>query len=216
MNEWDERFDYYRASPSHAQGDDLDQVVAWCEPGPGVTVLDVATGGGHVGRRLRELGCAVTTCDAAAGMEPDIVCPAEALAFPDGSFDVVVCRVAAHHFTDPALAIREMARVSRRLVVVEDTLWVDELVQRAEVVRDATHVSHYTRDQFVEMLGAAGLAVLAEARFPRRHVMDDWLSATGCTGAKAAEVRRLLAHVAEPDGSAWTDVKWAAKTVRQR
>ncbi len=42
-------------------------------------------------------------------------------------------------------------------------------------------------------------------------VLDDWLSATGCTGAAAAEVRRLLAHVAEPDGSAWTDVKWAAK-----
>ncbi|HEY5168733.1 MAG TPA: class I SAM-dependent methyltransferase [Thermoleophilia bacterium] len=215
MNEWDERFDYYAGSSSHAQGDDLDQVVAWCEPAPGVTALDVATGGGHVGRRLRELGCAVTTCDAAAGMKPDVVSPAEALAFSDGSFDVVVCRVAAHHFTDPAMAIREMARVGRRLVVFEDTLWVDELVQRAEVVRDATHVSHYTRDQFVEMLDAAGLEVLAEARFPRRHVLDDWLSATGCAGAAAAEVRRLLAHVAEPDGSAWTDVKWAAKAVKR-
>ena len=213
MGEWDERLDYYRGSLAHAQGDDLDQVVAWCEPGPGVTALDVATGGGHVGRRLRELGCAVTTCDAAAGMRPDVVCPAEALAFADGTFDVVVCRVAAHHFTDPALAIREMARVTRRLVVLEDTLWVDELVQQAEVVRDATHVSHYTRDQFAQMLGAAGLELLAEARFPRRHVMDDWLSATGCKGAAAAEVRRLLAHVAEPDGSAWTDVKWAAQAI---
>jgi hypothetical protein len=63
------------------------------------------------------------------------------------------------------------------------------------------------------MFDAAGLEVLAEARFPRRHVLDDWLSATGCAGAAAAEVRRLLAHVAEPDGSAWTDVKWAAKAV---
>jgi SAM-dependent methyltransferase len=215
MIEWDERLEYYRDSPAHAEGDDLDQVVAWCEPGPGVTALDVATGGGHVGRRLRELGCTVTTCDAAAGMEPDVVCPAEKLAFADDSFDVVVCRVAAHHFTDPALAIREMARVTRRLVVVEDTLFVDESVQRAEIVRDPTHVSHYTRDEFARMLGDAGLEVRAEARFPRRHVMDDWLSATGCTGAAAAEVRRLLAHVAEPDGSAWTDVKWAAQAVRR-
>jgi ubiquinone/menaquinone biosynthesis C-methylase UbiE len=215
MGEWDERLDYYRDSPTHAQGDDLDQVVAWCEPGPGVTALDVATGGGQVGRRLRELGCAVTTCDAAAGMRPDVVCPAEALAFADGTFDVVACRVAAHHFTDPALAIREMARVTRRLVVFEDTLWVDELVQQAEVVRDPTHVSHYSRDHFVRMFRAAGLEVLTEARFPRRHVMDDWLSATGCTGAAAAEVRRLLAHVAEPDGSAWTDVKWVAQAVKR-
>lgn len=215
MNEWDGRFEYYRDSPAHAEGDDLDQVVAWCEPGPGVTGLDVATGGGHVGRRLRERGCVVTTCDAAAGMEPDVVCPAEDLAFADHSFDVVVCRVAAHHFTDPARAIREMARVTRRLVVLEDTLYVDESVQRAEELRDATHVSHYTRDEFVAMLDAAGLEVLAEARFPRRHVMDDWLSATGCAGEAAAEVRRLLAHVAERDGSAWTDVKWAAQAVKR-
>ena len=49
---WDERAQAYRESPIHAAGDDLVLVVAWCEPGPGVTVLDVATGGGHVARRL--------------------------------------------------------------------------------------------------------------------------------------------------------------------
>ena len=32
MNEWDGRAEYYRASWSHAAGDDLDQLVAWCEP----------------------------------------------------------------------------------------------------------------------------------------------------------------------------------------
>jgi SAM-dependent methyltransferase len=215
MSEWDERFDYYRDSRVHAEGDDLDQVVAWCAPAPGVTALDVASGGGHVARRLRELGAEVTSCDAAAGMRPDVVCPAEDLSFADGSFDVVVCRVAAHHFTDPRLALREMARVSRRLVVLEDTLWVDERVHRAEKVRDATHVRQYTREQFLEMFEAAGLEVRAEATFPRRHDMDDWLSATGCAGAAADEVRSLLAHVAEPGGSGWTDVKWAAQAVRR-
>ena len=45
--------------------------------------------------------------------------------------------------------------------------------------------------------------------FPRRHDMDDWLSATGCAGAvRRASVKRLLAHVAEPGGDAWTDTKW--------
>ena len=51
---WNERAEAYRTSPTHASGDDLDLVVAWCEPAEGVTVLDVATGGGHVARRLRE------------------------------------------------------------------------------------------------------------------------------------------------------------------
>jgi len=215
MNEWDGRFDYYHDSLTHAEGDDLDQVVAWCEPGPGVTALDVATGGGHVARRLRELGCAVTSTDAAAGMRPDVVSPAEDLPFADGSFDAVVCRVAAHHFADPARAVAEMARVTRRLVVLEDTLWIDERVHRAEKLRDSTHVRQYTREQFLEMFGAAGLELRAEATFPKRHDMDDWLSATACQGTCADEVRRLLAHVAEPDGAAWTDVKWAAQTVKK-
>ena len=108
-----------------------------------------------------------------------------------------------------------MARVTRRLVVLEDTLWVDERVHRAEKVRDATHVRQYTREEFLAMFAAAGLDVRAEATFPRRHDMDDWLSATGCAGECAAEVRRLLAHVAEPDGAAWTDTKWVAQAVKR-
>ena len=211
VSEWDARFEYYRDSLTHAEGEDLDELVAWCDPGPGVTALDVATGGGHVARRLREAGCRVTSSDAASGMRPDVVCAAEDLPFGDASFDVVVCRVAVHHFTDPLRGIVEMARVSRRLVVLEDTLYVDERVQEAEKLRDPTHVAHYTRDDFVDMFAAAGLRVTREARFPKRHVMDDWLSATGCAGDAAERVRELLAHVAEPGGVAWTDTKWVCR-----
>lgn len=214
MNEWDGRADYYRASRSHASGDDLEQVVTWCEPAPGVVALDVATGGGHVARRLRELGCLVTTCDAAAGMEPDVVCPAGDLPFDDGTFDVVACRLAVHHFPDPQKALGEMARVTRRLLVVEDTLLIDGLVHEAESLRDVTHVRQYAREEFVEMLAAAGLAVRAVAVFPKRHQMDDWLSATGCAGETATRVRALLAHVAEPDGSAWSDQKIVLQAAR--
>src|SRR5581483_11642575 len=70
---WSERAEAYRTSQTHASGDDLDLVVEWCEPRPGVTVLDVATGGGHVARRLREAGATVVTTDAAPGMKPDAI-----------------------------------------------------------------------------------------------------------------------------------------------
>jgi SAM-dependent methyltransferase len=214
MSEWDARAGYYRQSRTHACGADLDQVVAWCEPGPGVAALDVASGGGHVARRLRELGCVVTTADAAAGMEPDVVCPAEHLPFADGSFDVVVCRLAVHHFQDPALAVLEMARVTRRLVVIEDTLFIDDRVQQAERLRDATHVSHYGRDELGRFLAAASLRPVAEVQFPTRHDIDDWLSATGCAGDTAARVRRLLAHVSSADGRTWTDTKIVLKAAK--
>ena len=106
---WSERADAYRTSAIHAEGEDLDLVVEWCEPGPGVNVLDVATGGGHVARRLREAGATVVTTDPAPGMGADTTAPAESLPFADGSFDAVACRLAAHHFADVLAAVKEMS-----------------------------------------------------------------------------------------------------------
>ena len=120
---WSERAQLMRESPTHRSGVDLDLVVAWCEPGSEVRALDVATGGGHVARRLREAGCETVTVDPAPGMEPDVVAPAEELPFGDGSFDVVACRIAAHHFDDVQQAVRELARVTRDRVVVQDNLY---------------------------------------------------------------------------------------------
>src|SRR5438477_592285 len=110
---WSERAEAYRTSVTHASGDDLELVVAWCEPAEGMTVLDVATGGGHVARKLREAGAEVVTVDTAPGMNPDVVAPADHLPFADSSFDVVACRIAAHHFPDVLAAVKEMARVAR-------------------------------------------------------------------------------------------------------
>ena len=68
---WSERAQAYRDSEAHKQGRDLDLIVEWSTGFE--TALDVATGGGHVARRLREAGLKVVTTDAAPGMEPDVV-----------------------------------------------------------------------------------------------------------------------------------------------
>src|SRR6476660_9345211 len=129
---WSQRADAFRESPTHREGPDLDLLVEWCEPGPDVKVLDVATGGGHVARRLRDEGCTVVTVDPAPGMQPDVISLAEELPFEDGSFDVVTCRIAAHHFEDIRKAVGQMARVAQRLVVIEDNVFVDERVEHFE------------------------------------------------------------------------------------
>src|SRR5204862_6296440 len=113
---WSERAAAYRESPTHREGADLDLLVEWCEPAEGVTALDVATGGGHVARRLRERGATVVTVDAAPGMGADTTASAEDLPFADASFDAVACRLAGHHFSDVETAMREMARVARQRV----------------------------------------------------------------------------------------------------
>src|SRR5207244_2577475 len=149
---WSQRADAFRESPMHCEGPDLDLLVEWCEPGHDVKVLDVATGGGHVARRLRDGGCTVITVDPAPGMRPDVVAPAEELPFADGSFDVVTCRIAAHHFQDVRRAVAELARVSRRLLVIEDNVFRGEHVEEAERLRDPTHVRCYSEDEWKEMI----------------------------------------------------------------
>src|SRR5438128_10322649 len=105
---WSQRAEAFRESPTHREGPDLDLLVEWCEPEHDVKVLDIATGGGHVARRLREAGCTVVTVDPAPGMQPDVGAPAERLPFEDRIFDLVTRRLAAHHFQDIRRAVAEM------------------------------------------------------------------------------------------------------------
>ncbi len=189
---WSERAQAYRDSAIHAAGEDLDLVVAWCEPGPGVTVLDVATGGGHVARRLREAGCSVVTVDPAPGMAPDVIAAAEHLPFADGSFDAVACRLAAHHFHDVLAALREMARVARSRVVVCDNTFVSEASEEADRLRDRSHVRNYGQAEWRSFFELAGLEVAEEAFLERRLEVGPWLERAGTPPEDRPRVLELL------------------------
>jgi SAM-dependent methyltransferase len=187
---WSERARAYVESDAHRAGDDLEQLVAWAAGA--ATALDVATGGGHVARRLREAGLRVVTCDPAPGMRPDVICRAESLPFADASFDVVACRTAAHHFEDPAAAAAEMARVSADRVLIVDTTFMDDAAEEAERLRDPSHVRNYTEAEWRGFLGEAGLTVAEVAFFPHTFDFASWLARTGCEGAEAEQVERLF------------------------
>lgn len=208
---WSSRAAAYRESPTHASDADLDIVVEMCNPHAGVKALDVATGGGHVARKLREQGAEVVTADPAPGMQADVVCPAEDLPFADGSFDVVVTRIAPHHFSDIGKAVGELARVSNGVVVVEDTQYTSEDVEAAEKLRDPTHVRNYSEEDWRELLESAGLAVERVETFAKTHDLEAWLARTGCVGTEAAKVRELLAAQISDDGTTWHDTKLIIK-----
>jgi SAM-dependent methyltransferase len=190
---WSTRAQAFRESPTHREGPDLDLLVELCEPGKGVKALDVATGGGHVARRLRDEGCNVVTVDPAPGMQPDVIARAEHLPFADGSFDVVTCRIAPHHFADVRKAVTEMARVSRRLVVIEDNLFVGEQAEEAERLRDPTHVRRYSEEEWKQMLTDAGLEVERSEVLVRHPDVDEWLARVETPPQDAERVKELLA-----------------------
>jgi SAM-dependent methyltransferase len=189
---WSGRAQAYRDSPVHAAGEDLDLVVEWCEPAPGVTVLDVATGGGHVARRLREAGATVVTTDPAPGMQPDTTAPAEDLPFADGSFDAATCRLAAHHFDDVIAAVKEMARVARDRVVICDNVFISETSEEADRLRDPSHVRNYSAPEWHSFFELAGLRVDGERHFARETDVESWLARVDCRGETAARVLELL------------------------
>jgi SAM-dependent methyltransferase len=187
---WSGRAQAYVESDAHREGEDLELLVEWAAGA--TTALDVAAGGGHVGRRLREAGLEVVTCDPAPGMRADVTCRAESLPFGDDAFDVVACRTAAHHFDDVRAAVAEMARVARDRVLIVDTLHMGDDVEEAELLRDPSHVRNYTEAEWRGFVDEAGL-LIEEVRL-LAHTIDfaSWLERTGCAGEAAAEVEVLL------------------------
>ena len=103
----------YAASAVHASGPSLGRLVALVDPQPDWHVLDVATGAGHTALTFAPLVARVVASDItgemlaeatklarARGLANVETAHAEAgsLPFPDASFDLVTCRLAAHHF----------------------------------------------------------------------------------------------------------------------
>jgi SAM-dependent methyltransferase len=211
-NVWDERAQAYRDSAPHSAGLDLDLLVEWAGPGAGRTALDVGSGGGHLARRLQEAGYAVTTCDPAPGMHPDVICSAEELPFPRASFDLVASRLAFHHFTSTELALAEVARVALDVFLLEDLLFVNERVEEAEKLRDPSHLRCHSLDEWRALFSAAGLEIEASEVINRRTSFSAWLERCNCTGETAERTRELLSH--RLDGDNYTSTVFLLKGVK--
>jgi SAM-dependent methyltransferase len=126
-------------------------------------------------------------------MQPDVVSRSEELPFADGSFDLVVSRLAAHHFADVRAGFGEMARIAARMVIVVDNSFGGDALEEAEKVRDPSHVRCYTVEEWRGLFADAGLTFVLERPLPQRVEIGPWLDRAGCTGADADRVRELVA-----------------------
>ena len=188
---WSDRADLYRTSAVHVQGPDLDLMVEWAQGRR--TALDVATGGGHVARRLREAGLEVVSCDPAPGMAPgrDLPRRGSAVRRPSLRRRRLPARGAPLR-RHRAGGARDGAGL-QRLVLLQDAVRVSDRVEEAERLRDPSHVRHYTEEEWRGYFAASGLDVEQAEHFVEHLDFDSWLARTGCEGETAERVRELLA-----------------------
>ena len=158
----------------------------------GVTVLDVATGGGHVARRLREAGATVVTVDPAPGMQADSTAPAEALPFADGSFDAVACRLAPHHFADVQAAVEGDGERREHASSSATTRSSARRRRRPTGCATRAHVRNYGVAEWRAFFELAGLEVADERFMERPLEIEPWLARVGCEGEEADACRALL------------------------
>jgi len=161
---------------------------------PGDRVLDVACGTGVLTREAATRaspGGMVTGLDLAPGMlevaarlSPDIAWQqgsADALPFPEQSFDAVVSQFGLMFFPDPARALREMMRVlvpGGRLAVAVWGSLADTPVYRAEVELAKRHAganvaealaAPFVMGEGTRLADAFRAAGLSDARIERRQ-----------------------------------------------
>lgn len=209
------RAEGYRDSALHASGPDLELLLGWLAPEPGERALDVACGGGHVALALARAGVDVDACDltpemleAAASLLAEHDCTAtfavaeaEALPYADASFDIVTCRIAAHHFPDAQAFFEEVARVLKpggRFGFQDQTLPPEPtsavMTDAFERMRDASHHCSYNIDGWVTLVSRAGLSVQHTEIIDKHHSFAEWTSRQDCSAACIEELCQMMAE----------------------
>ena len=183
----------------------------------GASVCDVACGTGHLALsfatcagRLVGVDPAPSMLDAfrrlaaERGREVETVeAYAESIPLRGHQFDLVVSRLAPHHFDDVDRALAEIVRLTKiggRVAVIDlegnENADVDEFNHKLELLHDPTHVRSYTAARWKSIFESSGLKVEALkdglSERPQGTTVHRWCE-IGSSGSEAeAEIRARL------------------------
>src|SRR5215470_2000902 len=204
----------FAANPWITDEELLQRLVAAAQLTGSERVLDVATGPGYVAeafaRAAREaVGVDLTEAMLSIASERTRLrglrnisfhaADVRHLPFEPAQFDVVVCRLAFHHFENPAQVLAEMVRVCHTpgTILVED-MFASEHPDRAayqnrfESLRDPSHVRALPLTALLTLFREAGLEIDDVTMNERTPEVDRWLATSQTPPDRAAEVRRML------------------------
>lgn len=206
----------YAVSKGHSDVRSLEELVRWVGPAPKDRLLDVATGAGHTALAFAPHVREAAAFDLSQGMLDQTLKTAaerglanvvgqlgdaESLPFEDGSFDIVTCRIAAHHFPDQPRFFREAARVLKprgKLAFVDnfgpEPAETAQQIEEIERLRDWTHHRTWTLQELRSQIATAGLRLVREEVQSPDHAveieLDDWCKRIGTPAKEVEELRR--------------------------
>lgn len=204
----------YATSDVHAKGASLARLIELTQPQSAWSVLDVSTGAGHTALTFAPHVARVIASDLtppmldaarqlanARGITNIEFKPADAHALPFAAdtFDLVVNRLALHHFSDARQAIAEMARVCKPggiVALVDNIVPPDKVtagaINHLEKLRDPSHNWAYPIARLEALFADAGLRVRHSESFDKEMEFDPWADRMGVSDATKAKLRALL------------------------
>ena len=185
---------------------------------PEARALDVATGGGHTAVYLAGLGLNVTASDLSAAMLENArqlglekgfsittsLNEAEKLPQPDAAFDLVTCRVAAHHFSNREAFLEETRRVLKpggHFLLIDGSVpdgapEAADWIHQVEKLRDPSHGRFLSPLEWSGLCERHGLRVLRCEATPFKQPDLEWYLHTAATSPENREKVRELVRTA--------------------
>ena len=185
----------YVESKVHRLGASLARLLALTPPAPTWHVLDVAAAIGYTGYAFAPHVDHVWITDITAEMlelaRQEAIArgltnvtveyaDAESLPYANGTFDLVTCRIAPHHFGDVTPFMGEAARVLRpggQLAIVDNVVPAGaggDYVNAFEKLRDPSHYRCLSVAEWLAAYAAAGLDVTHHETLDKKMPFEFW------------------------------------------